>query len=116
MKKNILISITLFILHDCSFCQSQQGEVDSLALPLKGSSHYVPEFTLDAPVNSAAWANESKGMHVAFGSEEKLYFRTEVPDIKNESLSWDATGWKGERINTQVLVWSPDTLQQCGLQ
>ena len=25
---------------------------------------------------------------------------------------WEATGWKGERLNTQVIVWSPDTLQQ----
>ena len=103
---------TAMVVASDSYSQGKQGEVDSLILPIKGSSHYVPEFTLDVPVNPAAWTNEGKGMHVAFGSEEKLYFRTEVPDIKNESGSWEATGWKGERIHTQILVWSPDTLQQ----
>jgi glycosyl hydrolase family 123 len=50
-------------------------------------------------------------LNVGFGSAEKLYFRTEVPEIKAGS-AWQVTGWKGERLNTQIIVWSIDTLQQ----
>ncbi len=77
---------------------------------LLSGPHYQPEYDLDRPVDANSWLNEKSGLHVAFGSEEKLYFRTEVPGIKAES--WEATGWKGERLNTQVIVWSVDTLQQ----
>jgi hypothetical protein len=41
-----------------------------------------------------------------------LYFRAEVPETKRETNSWEATGWRGERLNTQILIWSPDTLNQ----
>ena len=51
-------------------------------------------------------------MHVSFASTDELYFRSEVPELKNETVSWKGTGWKGERLNAVVLVWSPDTLQQ----
>src|SRR5207249_327343 len=95
-----------------AFSQPFKGEIDSALLPKIGNSHYVPEYTLDAPVDAAAWANEKAGIHAAFGSGDVLYFRTEVPQIKDETASWNATGWKGERLNTQIVVWSPDTLQQ----
>jgi Domain of unknown function (DUF4091) len=51
-------------------------------------------------------------MHVSFASTDELYFRSEVPELQNETISWKGTGWKGERLNAVVLVWSPDTLQQ----
>ena len=41
----------------------------------------------------------------------KRGMRSEVPTINN-SLQWQVTAWKGERINAQVLVWSKDTMQQ----
>src|SRR6202007_2439046 len=52
-----------------------------------------------------------KGLHAGFGSADALYFRTEVPGIKDE-LSWSGCGWKGERLNAQIVVWSADTLEQ----
>src|SRR5678816_1781369 len=108
MKKLCLLSSSLF-LGILVFPQSK-GEIDSSFLPISGP-HYHPEYDFDKPVDENSWLNERSGMHVGFGSGEKLYFRTEVPEIKTES-SWQATGWKGERLNTQIVVWSPDTLQQ----
>ncbi|MCW3117897.1 MAG: hypothetical protein JWM28_1979, partial [Chitinophagaceae bacterium] len=112
MKKVIIICTTVFILKSFGFSQSYRGQVDSSLLPQKGSAHYIPEYTFDVATDPGAWTKERTGMHVAFGSEEELYFRTDVPSIKNESALWEATGWKGERLNTQIIVWSPDTLQQ----
>ncbi|HEV2483092.1 MAG TPA: glycoside hydrolase domain-containing protein [Puia sp.] len=85
-------------------------KIDSAIMPKGGGAHYEPEYTLDRTVNPAAWTKEKTGLHISFASTDQLYFRTEVPDL--EDLSWTATGWKGERLNAQLLVWSADTLKQ----
>src|ERR1044071_1495165 len=106
--RNTLI-IVLCIYTGTAFSQFK-GQIDiSKAPALKG--HYEEEYALDKPTDSAKWKKESKGMHVSFGSEDKLYFRTEVPDLQPTS-HWEETGWRGERLNAQIVVWSPDTLKQ----
>lgn len=107
----IVLSITLLSVIKI-VAQQYKGEIDSTLLPNIGDAHYQPEYTLDKPLNAAAWATEKPGMHAAFGSEDALYFRTEVPAINIDATTWNATGWKNERLNTQIVVWSPDTLQQ----
>lgn len=111
MRKTIFI-FSFHLLFTAAFSQPFKGQVDSTALPQIGSSHYQAEYDIDVPVNAAAWSKEKTGLNVAFGSEDELYFRTEVPQIKNETASWEAAGWRGERLNAQIAVWSPDTLQQ----
>lgn len=112
MKKTIAFGALNFLFASISFSQSLKGEIDSALLPKIGASHYITEYAFDAPVDASAWLNEKAGMHAAFGSEDVLYFRTEVPQIKNETASWNTIAWKGERLNTQIVVWSSDTLQQ----
>src|SRR5262245_46713608 len=112
MKKIILLLSLNFLFAGIGFSQGYFGQIDSVYLPTTGPSHYQPEYHIDVPVNAAAWAKEKAGLNVGFGSEEQLYFRTEVPQLKSGSASWDATGWKGERLNTQIVVWSPDSIQQ----
>src|SRR6478672_3711018 len=112
MKKTIVFLTMNLLLSSIAFSQPYKGVVDSMNLPMIAPSHYQPEYDIDVSVNPEAWTKEKQGMHVAFGSEDELYFRAEVPQIKNESASWEATGWRGERLNTQIVVWSPDTLQQ----
>jgi len=112
MKKIIAFFYLNFLFACIAFAQPYKGMVDSANLPAIGPAHYQPEYDIDVPVNPAAWANEKAGLNVSFGSEDELYFRTEVPQIKNKAASWETTGWKGERLNTQIVVWSPDTLKQ----
>src|SRR4051794_16318340 len=107
MKRYYLLSMVLFL--EILALAQGKGQIDSTLLPVSGP-HYQPEYDLDSPVDANSWLNEKRGLNVGFGSEEKLYFRTEVPEIKAES--WHTTGWKGERVNTQVVVWSVDTLRQ----
>jgi hypothetical protein len=113
MKRTAVILICLFI-QQVGFSQMLLGRVDSMQLPsLK--MHYQDELTFDKPSNPSDWQDEKKGLNVSFGSTERAYFRTEVP-VKKETVLWDATGWKGERLNVQVLVWSPDSLEQVRFQ
>lgn len=112
MKKTICFSTVLLIFLGVSVAQSKQGQIDSALLPALSPSHYQPEYEMDVSVDANAWTKEKVGMHAAFGSADQLYFRKDVPKIKNEAAAWETTGWRGERLNTQVLVWSTDTLEQ----
>src|SRR5687767_14641348 len=110
MKKS-LVTFYLFVFSLIAFAQPYEGQIEFSKIPVP-AAHYRGEYTFDTTLNKDAWKKQSKGMHVSFASTDELYFRSEVPELQNETVSWSATGWKGERLNAQVLVWSPDTLQQ----
>jgi hypothetical protein len=110
-----LISATLFAQQSStSYSFAQQARIDSSLLPQIGP-HYQEEYTFDASMDEKAWTALSSGLHATFGSTEELYFRKEVP-VKSAITQKDITGWKGERLNTQILIYSPDTLQQVRLK
>jgi len=112
MKKALIfLPLNLFLV---SFCLSQSipGQIDSARLPKPGPAHYEPEYLLDEPIRPGDWSGDYRGLHAGFGSEDELYFRTELPHIGNDPGSWKTAGWRGERLNTQILVWSTDTLRQ----
>jgi hypothetical protein len=102
----LLSSICLFVLG-----QSHLGQIRTAGVPVP-PQHYQAEYTFDSTINQAAWLTQKPGLHAAFGSTDELYFRTEVPALKNEGASFVTTAWKGERVNAQILLWCPDTLQQ----
>lgn len=89
----------------------QKGKIDSSLLPQLSSAHYVNEYTFDKPSDEQAWKQVKAGLNASFGSEDELYLRTEVP-ASNLTENIVITGWKGERLNAQLLVWSADTLHQ----
>ncbi len=88
-----------------------KGQLNNSSVPTP-FQHYQQEYTFDTIVNRAAWTAQKAGLNVAFGSTDELYFRSEVPELAVQSNSWEVTAWKGERVNAQILVWSPDTLEQ----
>ena len=86
MRKAISIILLMQLLFaGVALAQVYQGQIDSSLMP-KLSQHYQEEYTFDKSTNPARWDSQ-KGLHVGFGSTDALYFRTEVPDIKDE-LSW----------------------------
>ncbi|HZY82712.1 MAG TPA: glycoside hydrolase domain-containing protein [Cyclobacteriaceae bacterium] len=107
MKRSTLVLVLIF-LSGTAF--SQKGIFNASKAPAL-SPHYQEEYTFDQPTDPARWNNEKPGVHVSFGSPDKLYFRTEVPDIQQKN-SFGETGWRGERLNAQIVVWSPDTIEQ----
>lgn len=111
MTKIVFIFFFYSLFSSAAYCQPFKGQFSQSKAPTL-SPHFQDEYTFDAPLDPARWTSEKGGMHVSFGSTDKLYFRTEVPDLGQEKLSWEETGWRGERLNAQVIVWSPDTLTQ----
>ncbi len=78
------------------------------------TSHHLEEYDFETTVNEEAWTRQSRGLQVSFGSTDELYFRKEVPLVSKNTHA-QLTGWKGERVNMQVLAWSTDTLRQVRL-
>lgn len=112
MKK--FYAIVLFAMLYCVQAFSQYAEIDSSKLP-KTLPHYLDELTFDVPSDEQAWTKESAGLHAAFGSPDELYFRREVP-VTNITKDLKLTGWKGERLNAHIIIWSPDTINQVRLK
>jgi hypothetical protein len=94
-----------------SAAQEERGLIDSTLFPLL-KMHYQVEYTFDKPSLPGKWEKENQGLNVAFGSTDKVYYRTEVPGIEGLAKSWTGTGWKGERINAMIVCWSPDSISQ----
>ena len=94
-----------------AFGQQAKGRLDVTAVPVP-SWHYLEEYTLDKPTDIAAWSAQKPGLNVAFGSTDNRYLRCEVPMLSEGSDTWKDTGWKGERLNAQMVLWSPDTIEQ----
>ena len=109
MKKPVIVIVLSFLIVNAFTQPDQRGLIDSALIP-KPYLHYQKEYDFDKSSDPAKW-QEQKNLHVSFVSTDEAYFRTEVPGI-NETKTWTATGWKGERLNTMILFWSADTINQ----
>src|SRR6185503_1663043 len=89
---------------------AQPGKIDS-SLIAKPLFHFQQEYTFDTPVDPQSWQKQKPGLNVSFASTDESPFRTEVPAMTG-AQTFEGTGWKGERINTMILAWSPDTIEQ----
>jgi len=89
----------------------QRAQIDPAKVPAP-QPHYQAEYTFDVPSDSLGWSQQQNGLNVSFGTTDELYMRSEVPSLPKESRLWADTGWKGERLNAQLLIWSRDTVKQ----
>jgi len=94
-----------------AFGQALPGQIDPQRTPAL-SPHFEPELAYDSPVDNEAWTRVPSGLHAGFGTTDDIYFRSEVPRIGDDARAWDAVGWRGERLNALVLVWSRESLEQ----
>jgi len=111
----ILPILSLSLLLTGAVCAQTKGQIDISKVPAP-AWHYQPEYTFDVPSDMAGWAQQEAGLHAAFGSTGELYLRREIPAGVQENTLWEETGWRGERLNTQLLVWSADTVEQIRVQ
>lgn len=106
--------LTLVFIFCIGFLKAQnydkRGKIDLSKLPVIGN-HYQDEYFSDTIVDVEAWNNQS-ALNFAFGSTEQLYFSREKPNITDIQSQPIFTGWKGERVNMQLLIWSSDSLEQ----
>src|SRR5262245_21636131 len=110
--RRFVLSCTVYIcLQGLALGQPLPGQIDSQRIPAL-LPHFEPEYASDVPVDGERWAKVASGLHAAFGTTDTIYFRSEVPGVSDDARSWEAVGWRGERLNAMVVVWSPDKLEQ----
>ena len=54
---------------------------------------------------SKQWANTANGLNISFANSN-VRFAKEVPPAISIQNTWEAAAWKGEKIHTQLLIWS----------
>jgi hypothetical protein len=54
---------------------------------------------------AAQWSKVSANTKVSFATSSKRFAQELPPEIK-ENDTWTASAWKGEKVHTQLLVWS----------
>jgi len=111
MKCVLLICWLLSLFSSLAYGQVYKGQVDFSKIPVT-PAHYQDEYAFDSTINIPAWNAQKSGVHISFASTDQLYFRTELPTLKSETISFSQTGWRGERLNAQILVWAKDTVNQ----
>src|SRR5947207_8392182 len=111
MRKILLAFLPYCLCPGVGFGQLQRTQIDPSRVPVP-QPHFQPEYTFDTPADPLRWSQQQHGLNVAFGSTDESYMRSEAPDLPKESHLWEDTGWQGERLNAQLLIWSPDTLNQ----
>lgn len=111
MKRAILVIFFCYFFSVFTLGQLYKGQLEFAKVPVPGP-HYQQEYTFDTTLNIAAWFAQTKKLHISFASTDESYFRSEVPGLEKESLSFEGVAWKGERLNAEILVWSPDTINQ----
>lgn len=111
ITKNSILFVVCNLITGFVFAQVQPGQLQLGKVPAP-SHHYLPEYTFDSPSDPSAWKKVQPGLNVSFASTNELYLRSEVPRLTPQTQAWEGTGWKGERLPAQILVWSPDTLEQ----
>ena len=110
-KPAFLAVVSLALLPGLAAGQLRPAQIDSSKVPAP-RPHYQAEYTFDAPADSLRWAKQQSGLNVSFGSTDESYMRSEVPALPMASRLWEDTGWKGERLNAQLVIWSPDSVNQ----
>lgn len=76
-----------------------------LCLAAEGISAQFKYEELPDPAKATSWKTVKKGINVSFATADVRFKKTEPPvlDVVNE---WSAKAWKGEKVHTQVLIWT----------
>ena len=67
------------------------------------------------PANKSSWLALKPGQHVRFASTDVRYEKHTAPVIDAAGTTWHAKAWKGEKVHTQILIWSLSALPKTSL-
>jgi hypothetical protein len=71
---------------------------------------YLEEPEVPQAFEDQDWEAIDPGMHVSWGSSNDRYDKARIPKLIR-SQDHRLTGWRNERLNAQILVWSKDSLE-----
>lgn len=80
----------------------------TMYLNAQTSGHYQEAPNPVAP-NPALWS-EVKAPQVSWGSTDMRYKKEEPAAIRGIQKTINLTAWKGEKVSAQLVVWTPETL------
>ena len=67
-----------------------------------------------AATRTEVWSKLSKNVYVSFADDNVRYQKQKVPTGLNEK-TWNAVAWKGEKVHTQLLVWTKIDIPELSL-
>lgn len=73
------------------------------------TSEYYQEAPNPIATNPALWS-KVKTPQVSWGSTDIRYKKEEPADIRGVQKSINLTAWKGEKVSAQLVVWTPEAL------
>ena len=78
--------------------------------PVKNCDTYI-EASDPAPDSLADWNSVPKKLNVSFGTTDTRYAKSSVP-VTEKTLAWSGSGWRGERVSAQLVLWSSSNIEQ----
>jgi len=61
------------------------------------------------------WENTTKALNISFASSN-VRFAKEVPPAVSVQNTWSTSAWKGEKVNTQLLLWTNNNVAEVSIQ
>lgn len=90
-----------------------------LPLPARAERRARPDYEPADPAAAVeqpeTWSAVSPGLHGGVGSLNQRYARSAAPQLA-EGGKWTGTGWRGERVNAQMVLWSSEPIHQLRLE
>lgn len=97
----------IFICLSCLCFNNVKAQDASLALQKKP--------LLNAQIIDDQWRKVPDGLNVSFGSSNTRFARELPPETDIEKV-WETKAWKGEKIHTQLLLWSNKDVSNISIQ
>ncbi|WP_223833385.1 glycoside hydrolase domain-containing protein [Pedobacter riviphilus] len=76
---------------------------------------YLTTGAQNKPNANIDWSKINPGLQVSFASSNIRYAKEAPPEITVQK-AWTTKAWKGEKINTQVLLWSAEASKSIKIQ
>ena len=102
----------LFFLIACLISKTLVAQDMSYSKP--GKSFYQ-ELSDPAITLNEEWSKLSNEINVSFASDNVRYSKKSTPLISTQT-NWNAIAWKGEKIHTQILVWTKRNIPDLSFQ
>jgi len=103
-KRIILAGILSFIIVT-AFSQKSNTAVSFKSLDFS-------ELRDPKPFNKTAWNNLPAKVMISFASDDIRYEKTTPTPVPVIKTQWATTAWKGEKVHTQLLIWSSKHLKK----
>ncbi len=77
----------------------------------KPGHQFYEELPNPAKTPQEEWAKVKDAVNVSFVSDNERYAREKVPAVQI-SRAWQTPAWKGEKVHTQILVWTKEQIPE----